>query len=183
MRKDLFFCKVRAEQFDIAMDIIVQGRSYLKSQGIDQWQNGYPDNNSIQLDIDTEKGYFLTNGKDVFAYLCMDFDGEPAYDDIKGHWLTGPDAVYMVIHRLAFNEQFRGKGLSLTVFDLAEQVCQEKGIHSIRVDTDGDNKIMQHIMNKAGFTYCGTICFAGSDKIAYEKIIHISNTSLSAVIG
>lgn len=171
MKKDLFFCKAKTEQLDIAMDIIDQGRSYLKSQGIDQWQNGYPNKTSIQQDIDAEKGYFLTNGADLFAYLCMDFDGEPAYNDIKGNWLTEQDAKYMVIHRLAFNGQFRGKGLSSAVFELAEDFCRERGIHSIRVDTDRDNQIMQHIMTKAGYTYCGTIWFAGSDKVAFEKLV------------
>lgn len=141
----------------------------MKNQGIDQWQHGYPDKNSILQDIHNGKGYFLTDGHDCFAYLCMDFDGEPAYNDIKGKWLTEQDANYMVIHRLAFNERYRGIGLSSAVFNLAEQFCKENRIKSIRVDTDENNQIMQHIMHKVGFTYCGTIWFAGSDKIAYEK--------------
>lgn len=169
--KELYFCKVDVTQLNIASNMIEQGRTYLKSQGIDQWQNGYPNTESIQQDIDNNKGYFLTDGENYLAYLCMDFDGEPAYNDIKGKWLTEHDAKYMVIHRLAFNEQYRGKGLSTAVFKLAEEFCKEEGVKSIRVDTDGDNKIMQHIMKKAGFLYCGTIWFAGGDKVAFEKIV------------
>lgn len=174
MKEQLFFSKVSMDQHAIAVDIIEQGRTYLKEQGIDQWQNGYPDENSIRQDILNEKGYFLTDGQHIFAYLCMDFDGEPAYNHIRGRWLTDPNADYMVIHRLAFNAQYRGKGLSSEIFNLAEQFCKEKGIQSIRVDTDENNKIMQHIMNKAGFTYCGTIWFAGSSKLAYEKVMGVS---------
>lgn len=171
MSKDLFFSKAVTEQLDIAMRIIEEGRSYLKAQGIDQWQNGYPNETGIQQDIAEGKGYFLTDGENCFAYLCIDFDGEPAYDNINGEWLTKSNSNYMVIHRLAFDEQYRGKGLSSAVFRLAEQFCKEKDVKSIRADTDGDNKIMQHVMSKAGFTYCGTIYFAGSDKVAYEKIV------------
>lgn len=85
MSKDLFFCKANIEQLDIAMNMIEQGRAYLKEQGIDQWQNGYPDAESIRQDLINEKGYFLTDGERLWAYLCMDFDGEPAYNDIKGN--------------------------------------------------------------------------------------------------
>lgn len=171
MEQTLFLCRAQEAQMDAAVEMIEMGRAYLKSQGIDQWQNGYPNQSSIEQDIAAEKGFFLTDGTELFAYLCMDMDGEPAYNNIKGNWLTDQDAKYLVIHRLAFNEKFRGQGFSSAVFKLAEDFCIEHQIHSIRVDTDGDNKIMQHVMTKAGYTYCGTIWFAGSDKVAFEKII------------
>lgn len=167
----LYFCNTNTNQLDIAVNIIEQGRDYLKKQGIDQWQNGYPNAENVQQDINNNKGYFLTDGENYLAYLCIDFDGEPAYNDINGKWLTEDDAKYIVIHRLAFNEQYRGKGLSSTLFELAEEFCKEKSIKSIRIDTDSDNKIMQHSMKKAGFMYCGTIWFAGGDKVAFEKIV------------
>ena len=173
METNLYFCNVKKEQLEAAMKMIEDGRTYLKNQGLDQWQNGYPNKDSILADIQNNKGYFLTDGQHHLAYLCMDFDGEPAYNDIKGNWLTPADAKYMVIHRLAANAEYRDKGLSSTLLHLAEQFCKEKGIKSIRMDTDPDNKIMQHIMKKASFTYCGTIWFAGGDKLAYEKIVDV----------
>lgn len=170
----LHFRNANQEQLNIALDMIEQGRTYLKNQGIDQWQNGYPNAESIQQDIDNQKGYFLTDGEHDLAYLCMDFSGEPAYNDIKGAWLTDDNAQYMVIHRLAFHESYRGKGLATTVFQLAGEFCKEHGVNSIRVDTDSDNKIMQHTLKKAGFTYCGTIWFAGGDKVAFEKVLSMN---------
>lgn len=170
MSENLYLKKAVMEQLDIGANMIEQGRAYLKSQGIDQWQGGYPNRDSVWQDIEAEKGYFLTNGQDYMAYLCMDFDGEPAYNEIKGEWLT-VNELYVVIHRLAFDAKFRGQGLAARVFALAEQFAAEKGVKSIKVDTDGDNKIMQHLMQKAGFTYCGKIWFQGGDKLAYEKQI------------
>lgn len=170
MDHTIFFQKATPEQLSEAVTIIEHGRAYLKSQGINQWQGCYPNAECIRQDISQEKGYFLTDGQHCMAYLCMDFDGEPAYSDIKGAWLTN-NQPYMVIHRLAFHAQFRGSGLSTKVFALAEAFCREHGAVSIRADTDGCNQIMQHIMKKAGYTYCGTIWFAGGDKIAFEKIV------------
>ena len=171
MNKNLYLEKAVMEQLDKGADLIGQGRAYLKSQGIDQWQGGYPNRDSVQQDIAAGKGYFLTDGKQQMAYLCLDLDGEPAYNEIKGTWLTPVTEPYLVIHRLAFDAEFRGQGLAVQVFALAEQFAAERGIKSIKVDTDGDNKIMQHLMKKAGFTYCGTIWFQGGDKLAYEKQI------------
>lgn len=39
------------------------------------------------------------------------------------------------------------------------------------MDTDNDNQIMKHLLEKNGFQFCGTICFDNSEKIAFEKLI------------
>lgn len=43
---------------------------------------------------------------------------------------------------------------------------------NIRIDTHRDNTIMQHVMTKYGFTYCGIIYLAsGDDRLAYQRIL------------
>ncbi len=61
--------------------------------------------------------------------------------------------------------------MSNIIIQLVEQLCKQNGVDSIRADTDNENKIMQHILQKNGFVYCGTIWFAGSDKLAFEKVL------------
>ena len=42
---------------------------------------------------------------------------------------------------------------------------------SLRADTHADNKIMQHLLEKNGFTRCGIIHVAdGTPRIAYQKL-------------
>ena len=42
---------------------------------------------------------------------------------------------------------------------------------SLRADTHADNKIMQHLLEKNGFTRCGVIHVAdGSPRFAYQKL-------------
>ncbi|MGI6230118.1 MAG: GNAT family N-acetyltransferase [Tractidigestivibacter sp.] len=165
---------VKAHMADLGtvMDIINSAKEHLRSQGIDQWQNGYPDKVCIQGDIRSGKGYLVTDGKDVLGYLCIDFDGEPAYDALDGTWAT--TEPYVVVHRLAFAEAGRGKGLSDAVFRLVEDLSRKRGIASFRIDTDEANMAMRHILNKNGFTYRGTILFDNSTKIAFDK--HIEGT-------
>ena len=42
---------------------------------------------------------------------------------------------------------------------------------NIRIDTHKDNRIMQHNIEKHGFTYCGIIYLAnGDERLAYQKL-------------
>ena len=161
---------VHMQDIDIAMNLINDGKEYLKDQGIDQWQTGYPDIENIRQDIVNNRGYFITDGIHKLAYLCIDFGGEPAYKELKGAWKSS--LPYAVIHRLAAGKKNVGNGLSASVIRLTEELCKKKGIYSIRADTDKNNTIMQHILKKHGFQYCGTVWFAGSEKIAFEKLLY-----------
>lgn len=173
--------KAEQQEADIAMKIINQAKAHLKDQGIDQWQSGYPDRDCIERDIRAGKGYFLvekfseesteefSEKEEILGYLCIDFDGEPAYEGLNGTWLV--DGDYVVVHRLALADEARGKGVGAAAFALVEEMCRANDIHDFRVDTDADNLKMQHILKKTGFEYRGTIEFDNSEKIAFEKIV------------
>lgn len=150
------------------MEIICQAKAHLKKLGVNQWQSGYPDEVCIQNDIAQQKAYFLVENSNIVGYLCIDFDGEPSYTTLKGQWKS--DQPFAVVHRLCISDSFKGKGLCAQAFALTEQLCLQKGIHSIKIDTDDANLSMKHILQKSGFVYCGTICFDNSEKIAFEKI-------------
>lgn len=159
------------EDLSCAMTMIQDAKNYHKEIGLDQWNEAYPAVSDIETDINAGKAYFLCDGDTKVAYLCLDFDGEAIYNELEGQWLTPMDATYLVIHRLAMDGQQRGKGYSSAVFPLAEIFCREKGIGSIRVDTHAENQIMQHLIPKAGFTYCGIVYYDGSPRTAFEKIV------------
>jgi hypothetical protein len=99
--------------------------------------------------------------------MCIDFDGEPAYEDIQGKWRT--EGPYAVVHRMAFNKNFRGMGLAGITFKLIEELCIQNSIRNIRIDTDFSNERMQHILKKNGYENCGVIIFQGSGKLAFDK--------------
>lgn len=157
------------EDIDKAFGLIEQGRAFLKQKGIDQWQDGYPDRGSIATDIENGEGYVLDDNGTVAGYVCISFAGEEAYDKIDGKWLT--DKPYAVIHRMAVDNAYKGKGLAQKFFLFTEDLCAQKGVHSIKVDTDSGNKIMQKILNGLGYVYCGVVNFQNSDKIAFEKVL------------
>ncbi len=155
------------DDINTAMEIIDEAKAHLKEQGIDQWQNGYPDYNCIKSDAEKSIGYFIIEEEEIIGYLCMDFSGEPAYNTLEGSWSSDRD--YVVVHRMAFSNKARGNNLASQAFSLVEEHSRAKGVNYFRIDTDEDNKKMQHIIKKNGFTYCGVINFDNSEKIAFDK--------------
>lgn len=152
-----------------AMALIDEAKEFLKSQGIDQWQTGYPDMETIIGDLAHGRGYFIEEGSDAAAYLCIDFAGEASYETLQGSWKS--DLPYAVVHRMAISGAYRGHGIASIAFQLIEELCIQNGIYSVRVDTDEKNAIMRHVLEKNGFDYCGTTWFDNSVKYAYEKML------------
>ncbi|MCH1942026.1 GNAT family N-acetyltransferase [Holdemania massiliensis] len=157
------------KEAETAMVLIDEAKGFLKAQGIDQWQTGYPDMKTICEDLSHGCGYFIADGSKTAAYLCIDFAGEASYEMLQGNWKS--DCPYAVIHRMAISEAYRGQGIASIAFRLTEKLCIQKGFYSVRVDTDENNAIMRHVLSKNGFDYCGTIWFDNSVKYAYEKML------------
>ena len=157
------------KDLSICCDIIEEGRKFQREQGFEQWTESYPNRDTIREDIESRKGYVIRSDGDIAGYLCIDFSGEPAYDDIKGAWRR--DTPYAVVHRMAFGQKARGTGIAGIAFDLIEALCRKHDVDNIRVDTDFPNKRMQHILDKKGFVNCGVIVFQGGEKLAYDKLL------------
>ena len=156
---------------EICMGIIDEGRRFQNEQGFTQWTDDYPNIDTIRSDIQNTKGYVLKMDNSIAGYLCNDFEGEPAYANIQGNWRA--EEPYAVIHRMAFQKEFRGIGLTEIAFTLIERLCVQKGIYYIRVDTDFCNERMQHVLIKNGFEKCGKIMFQGSEKMAFDKLLEV----------
>ena len=161
--------KATEHDIDICWDIINDGRSFQREQGFVQWSDEYPTYDMICEDIRIEKGYVLKVDGDIAAYMLIDFDGEPAYNKINGKWNS--DEKYAVIHRIAISGKFRNQGLASISFSLVEGLCRQKGVRYLRCDTDEQNKRMQHVLKKNGYSFCGEIDYDGNGKIAFDKLI------------
>lgn len=149
--------------WNILQDAIEQRRQ----DGSTQWQDGYPNELTIQNDIKNGYAYVLTENESILCYAAIIFDKEPAYEEIQGKWLTNGD--YAVVHRVAASKLAKGKGIATTLFKNIEDICLTNNIYSIKVDTNFDNIPMLKILDKLNYTYCGEVFFRGSARKAFEK--------------
>lgn len=149
--------------------ILQQAIEHRKRDGSAQWQNGYPNEQTVRDDIKQGHAYVLADDGTIFAYAAVIFGVEPAYAAIDGQWLT--NGRYAVVHRVARSDAARGKGVATRLFQQVEALCLARGAYSIRLDTNFDNAPMLHIAAKLGYVYCGEIFFQGASRRAYEKVL------------
>jgi len=158
---------------DAIMKTVGQAQSYLASLNIDQWQDGYPQQEIIEKDITNQESYIVKNEKkEILGTAMFTLKPEPTYSTIEGSWLTKENAIYGVIHRMAVGDKYRNHGVAKFIFSQCEQKLKEQNIQSMRIDTHEQNKGMQGLLKNLGYIYCGVIYLANGDKrLAFEKII------------
>ncbi len=149
------------------MEIYEHARHFMAEHGNpNQWgPTNWPPETLIHSDIVNGNSYVCICDERIvgtFFFQCGK-DIEPTYRKIEdGRWLD--DSAYGVIHRLAGDGTV--KGIGKFCIDWAYGQCGH-----LRMDTHGDNQVMQNILKKSGFIYCGTIyvtedCYP---RLAYEK--------------
>lgn len=161
--------KANSSEIPVIWEILQQAIEQRRLDGSKQWQDGYPNEQSVRSDIEKGYGYVLEQNEKVIAYAAIIFDTEPAYEEIEGKWLT--NGAYAVVHRVAVSNQVKGKGMATKLFEMTEDLCRDQKVYSIKVDTNFDNVPMLKIVDRLGYTYCGEVYFRGAARRAYEKML------------
>lgn len=151
----------REEDLPRILEIYEYARAFMARTGNpNQWGKTHPPRETLEADIPAGNLYVVEDDQihGVFAWFT---EPDPTYAYIEdGSWLS--DTPYGTIHRVAAD----GSG---GVFGAVMAFAQERMDH-IRIDTHHDNKVMQHVVMKYGFSRRGIIYLANGDpRIAYEK--------------
>ena len=150
-------------------EILQQSIERRRLDGSQQWQNGYPNQETVKNDIENGYGFVLTENEEIVAYSALIENYEPAYDQIDGKWLSHGE--FLVIHRVGVFDRTAGKGYAKETFRKIEEYTKSLNIPSIKVDTNFDNGAMLHILEKLGYTYCGEVMLMGAPRKAFEKLL------------
>ncbi|MFV8269898.1 GNAT family N-acetyltransferase [Flavobacterium sp. GT2N3] len=166
------FRKAELSEIVPIWQILQQAVLRRKEEGSNQWQDGYPNPEVVQKDIEKGEGFVLLSGETIIGYSAVLINNEPAYEKIEGNWLTNDD--FVVLHRVAISEKHLGKGFAKMILRYIEQFARSNNIYSIKADTNFDNIAMLKIFENLGYTYCGEVYFRGSARKAYEKVLERS---------
>jgi len=169
MNSDIKLRKAEHADRDIIWNILQQAIERRRIDGSTQWQQGYPNINTVESDIEKGFGYVMTVDGEIAVYVALILNDEPAYSTIEGAWLSNGE--FVVVHRVAVDEKFAGRGMVKILFDHIEDFTRSHQIQSIKVDTNFDNIAMLKILENKGYTYCGEVFLAGGMRKAFEKII------------
>ena len=156
-----------AHKEDLAevMAVLAAAKGIMRASGNDaQWIGGYPSEEVILEDIARGNGFVVLDDGRIVAYFAFIALPEPTYARIyNGAWLND-SLPYHVVHRIGSYPEVHG------VFRTVMDWCFERD-PNIRIDTHRDNRIMQHCIDRYGFTYCGIIYLeSGDERLAYQLI-------------
>jgi len=139
----------------------------LISKGISQWDENYPDLNTIRTDIHQGELFKYVLDDTVVGIVVLNENQDPEYSELN--WITPDNSRNLVVHRLAVHPEHQGKGIARQLMDFAEERAKRDGYESIRLDTFTQNKRNQKFYDNRGYQRTGEV---------YLSIVMISRISV-----
>ena len=158
----------RREDVEPVMALVRRVVPLMRQDGNLQWDDTYPNAEVFRGDV--EKGQLWVAEEDgtLAGVAAITQDQEPEYADAG----LDPDEPAIVVHRLAVDPAFRGRGVAENLMRQAEAVARERGITTLRLDTNTENTATQRLFPKLGYVFAGEIGLAfrpGRRFLCYEK--------------
>lgn len=163
--------KTKKDELELVMMLIEEGREFLKEQGVNQWQHGFPSRDVIINDIKDGISYiYEISGEIVATAMITTFDED--YESYPTFW--SENFSYLAIHRLAIAKQFRNQGIARKFMEAIHLFAKSQNIKFLRIDTHLDNKIMRKFLSSFEFEEKGIIKLTmknildDKERVAYE---------------
>ncbi|MEN0051486.1 MAG: GNAT family N-acetyltransferase, partial [Bacteroidota bacterium] len=138
--------------------IYQNARQDLKRKKVYQWIDDYPNIRTIERDLQRGTLYVLKNANDIVGAISINEDQPLAYQLIN--WQFDASKV-LVIHRLAVEPKYQGKGYAQALMDFAENFSLKNDYTSIRLDTYSQNDRAIQFYEKRGYLTRGNVNFSG----------------------
>ena len=154
--------KAHMSELDRIEAVYAAARAFMARTGNpNQWGNSHPDRAFLAEDIRNGNLHVVIAEGEICGAFAF-FPGEdPTYGYIEGNWHFAEP--YAAIHSVASNGKQKG------IFTEILKFCEAKCNH-LRIDTHEDNRVMQHVVTKHGFSYCGIIYLEnGNPRLAYDR--------------
>jgi len=138
--------------------------------GIDQWDETYPNDEIISEDLNVGTYYVAEMNETIIGGINIDKNQDDTYLSLD--WEDKSDS-FLVVHRLGVKEECWNKKIGKYLMLFAEKLVLEKGLKSIRLDTYSGNPKAMEFYRRLGYTELGTIDLKpDKDKYyCFEKII------------
>lgn len=167
--------KTTEQDYENVLKIYAQARAFMAAHGNpNQWGTDKPSAQQILQDIKDGCSYVCEEDGEILTVFFHKIGDDPTYEKIyDGAWpkrdsaaLSPSDAYpYGVVHRIASTGKRKGSASFCLNWALEQCGC-------LRIDTHNDNIVMQNLLKKNGFQYCGIIYLEdGSPRLAYQKTL------------
>jgi len=164
---------IRKAKISDLMDIMKMYNSCVSGMiknGIDQWDDSYPNTEIISKDLESGTYFVAELNNQIVGGININQEQDPTYIDIL--W-EDQSNQFLVVHRLAVKEENWGCGVGKRLMNFAENLVKEKGLSSIRLDTYSGNPKAMNFYVRLKYSELGTIDLKPNKNKyhCFEKII------------
>lgn len=145
----------KSEELDEILALTKACGKHMRENGIDQWDENYPDLDSLKHDIETETLFAYRDGVKVLGIVVLNEKQDPEYAEIN--WSTSDSDRNLVVHRLAVHPLHQGRGIARKLMDFAEDWAREHEYDAIRLDTFSQNPRNQKFYKNRRYTELGSV--------------------------
>ncbi len=128
----------------------------MNRHGMFNWNNSYPSSDIILEDLRSGKLYISIEKGICKGMVILNESISDEYKDIE--WETRDQKV-LVIHRLAVNPLFQGKGIGKNLMEFAVQHARNSGYSAIWLDVIETNQAANDLYKGMGFRKAGKFQF------------------------
>jgi ribosomal protein S18 acetylase RimI-like enzyme len=168
--------KVDFTEVDEVLKVYQSCVSLHEKMGFNQWDNNYPNKETIHTDIQEGWLFGLYSDKGHLAAVISITKEEPQeYKDLQ--WKDTSNS-FLVIHRLCVSEVFLRKGYAKVLMEFAESLAIKNNNSSIRLDTFSLNKAALEFYKKCNYSEVGKVNFPkrkDADYTCFEKVLILDN--------
>jgi GNAT superfamily N-acetyltransferase len=144
-------------EVDAVMALVRRVVPLMRAAGNCQWDDAYPNPEVFTRDVEQGQLWVAEEDGRLAGVAAITQDQEPEYADVG----LDPAEPAVVVHRLAVDPDFRGRGVAEALMRQAEDV-----------DTNTENEATQRLFPKLGYVLAGEIGLAfrpGRRFLCYEK--------------
>lgn len=148
-------------------DIVRNATCQMEEQGIDQWDDIYPNRTTLRNDIENGHLHVIENKTGIAGFVTLSPEELPEYNDV--HWIYC--GRVLAVYRLTIAPEHQGRKLASRLMDFAEKEAESKGFDTIRLDVFTENPRAVALYERRGYREAGTVHFRKGLFFCYEKLV------------
>lgn len=160
--------KAVPEELDGIFEIFVRATEHMNAIEIHQWDEVYPNRETLRDDIERLQLYVAAEGDALRGAFVLNCECHEEYD--KGDW-ADTTRNFLVLHRLCVDPLAQSKGIATEIMKHIEIIAKDSGTASIRLDAFPQNPYAVRLYEKLGYRKAGTVNFRKGLFFLYEKCL------------
>lgn len=148
----------------------------MRSAGIEQWDDVYPDRQTMLQDARDGSLYLASVDQEpLVGTLVVNDVQSPEYLDVP--WTMTGDRI-AVVHRLMIDPRYQRRGIARELMRFAEQRAEAFGCDCIRLDAYSKNPRALELYHRLGYHDAGSVTFRKGVFRCFEKRLAAGNATM-----